>query len=149
MFEHLVYLSRVCLFDFKGALLMALDRIPEKYLNSLSTPTLVVRNNSECLNHKIVFINELFIEEIGYSIEEIPDKNTWWVTAYPDKEYQIVAERLWELSVESYEESQGNSITVEAKIKTKHNGVVKYRVMSEATEHLIEGHYLVQFKKLD
>jgi len=127
---------------------MALDRIPEKYLNSLSLPTLVVKNDSQCLNHKIIFINEPFIEEIGYSIEDIPDKNTWWVTAYPDSEYQLVAERLWELSVESYDESQGSSIIVDAKIQTKHNGVVKYRIMSEATEHFIEGHYLVQFQKL-
>lgn len=127
---------------------MALDRIPEKYLNSLSLPTLVVKNDSECLNHKIVFINEPFIEEIGYSIEDIPDKDTWWVTAYPNTEYQLVAERLWELSVESYDENQGNSIIVDATIQTKNNGVVKYRIMSEATEHLIKGHYLVQFKKL-
>jgi len=128
---------------------MALDRIPEKYLNSLSLPTIVVKSDDNCLNHKIVFINDLFHQEIGYTITEIPDKKTWWVTAYPDKDYQLVAERLWELSVESYDERQGKFVIVDAKIQTKSKGLVKYRVMSEAIEHLIEGHYLVQFKRLD
>jgi len=123
--------------------------IPEDYLNSLPLGAIVVKNDSETLNHQVVFVNEQFLRKIGYTVEDIPDKNTWWETAYPDKAYQKVVAQYWELAVETYAASDGKYVVMDAEIRTKSRGSKKFRVYSEAENHLIPGHYIVMFMELD
>ena len=123
-------------------------KIPEEYLNNLPLSAIVVKDDQESLNHEVVFVNRQFIKEMGYTNEDIPDKNTWWVTAYPDKDYQKVVAQQWELTVELYNPNESNYIAMEANICTKHHGTVRYKVYSEASDHLIPGHYIVMFSKM-
>ena len=84
------------------------------YANSLPFPAIVVKDDKAMLNHHLEFVNEQFIKEIGYTVEDIPDKNTWWVTAYPDEAYQRVVARHWELAVETYQKSDGKYVEMDA-----------------------------------
>lgn len=46
--------------------------------------------------HLNTFLNEKFLEEIGYTIEEIPTIEKWYENAYPDEEYRSNVIRLWD-----------------------------------------------------
>ncbi|GLX78114.1 hypothetical protein tinsulaeT_14540 [Thalassotalea insulae] len=121
----------------------------EEYLNKLPFGAAIVKNDSQTLNHKITFINEQFKKDIGWSLAEVPDKNSWWITAYPDEDYQKVVAAQWELVIESFDKSKGNYVSMEVNIRTKFNGTVRYRVYSEVCNYLIPDHYIVMFTPLD
>jgi PAS domain S-box-containing protein len=46
--------------------------------------------------HLNTHLNEKFLEEIGYTIEEIPTIGKWYEKAYPDEEYRKNVIRLWD-----------------------------------------------------
>lgn len=117
----------------------------EQYLNNLPFGAALIENDIQTLNHKIVFTNQEFIDSIGWTLAEIPDKNTWWQTAYPDKDYQKVVSQQWELVLESFSKNQNNYISMEVNIRTKFNGMARYRVYSEANNYLMEDYYIVMF----
>ncbi|CCQ12254.1 hypothetical protein PALB_31550 [Pseudoalteromonas luteoviolacea B = ATCC 29581] len=123
--------------------------IPLDYLNTVPWGTIVVKMDSLDLNHKIVYVNNRFMDEIGYSTEEIPDKDTWWRIAYPDESYRLVVTRLWELAVQETQEKQAQFVSVDAIIQTKMRGQLKYRVMADTKEYYQGGYYAVQFMRLD
>ncbi len=128
---------------------MPTNTLPIDYLNSLSKGAIVVKDDNQSLNHQIVFVNDQFAKEIGYGLGDIPDKNAWWITAYPDEAYQKVVARQWELAVETFNENEGKYVVMDAQIQTKSNGSRKFRVYSEARDHLIPGHYVVMFEQLN
>jgi signal transduction histidine kinase len=49
--------------------------------------------------HRPVYCNSLFKEDIGYTIEEIPDIASWFRVAYPDEEYRKVVIKAWEAEI--------------------------------------------------
>lgn len=128
---------------------MNAEQIPENHLNSLPLSAIVVKHNDSTLNHKLVFINERFKKELGWSLDEIPDKDTWWVTAYPDPNYQKVVARLWELSVEDFNENEKSHVSMDVNINTKFNGTKRFRVFIEMENQIIPSHYIVMLLNLD
>jgi PAS domain-containing protein len=112
----------------------------------LPLPILVLENSEETLNHATVYINPSFINIIGWSLDEIPDKEHWWKTAYPDPQYQKVVERLWEISVESRKSSNDNFVLLTVNIMTKHHGVKRFKVYTELNSALLKGYYVVAFE---
>lgn len=119
------------------------------YLNSLPFAALVAKDDKSTLNHQVVHLNNKFLTEIGYTLEEIPDKNSWWLTAYPDPAYQKVVARHWELAVETYNESEGKHVVMDAEIRTKDGGPKMFRVYSEAEKYQFPGFYIVMFEPID
>jgi two-component system cell cycle sensor histidine kinase/response regulator CckA len=47
-------------------------------------------------DRRFEYINPKFTEILGYTIEDIPDKDTWFRKVYPDKEYQKHVISHWE-----------------------------------------------------
>jgi PAS domain-containing protein len=114
----------------------------------LAQPILVVDITKESLNHTIIYSNNAFINNIGWSLDEIPDKNHWWDKAYPDPQYQKVVESLWELSMESVDPKRDSFVTLEVNIMTKHNGVKRFKVLTELESSLADGYYVVKFEEI-
>jgi PAS domain S-box-containing protein len=48
---------------------------------------------------KVEFINDHFIEKIGYSLEDISTLNNGWSLAFPDKNYRLQAKKEWQSQV--------------------------------------------------
>lgn len=44
---------------------------------------------------RVSLLNRKFIEEIGYTIEEVPDASHWWPLAYPDPAIRETVSRQW------------------------------------------------------
>ena len=66
-----------------------------------------------------VYVNRKFTEVFGYTLEDIPDAESWWQAAYPDPLYREEISNTWNLRVEDAIQSQSEIKPVEAKITTK------------------------------
>jgi PAS domain-containing protein len=122
--------------------------IPTKFFDMLPLPIVVVKVIEESLNYPLVYLNPSFCKSIGWSLEEIPDKNHWWKVAYPDLDYQKVVERLWEVSIESIGSDNDSFVSMTVNIMTKHNGIKRYTVYTEVESALLEGYYVVAFEEI-
>lgn len=114
----------------------------------LPLPIIVLKMSKETLNHNIVYFNDSFKKTIGWTLEEIPDKNHWWQKAYPDPHYQKVVEQLWEMSMETIDLDKNSFVIVTVNITTKHNGVKRFKVYTELNSALMEGYYVVAFEEV-
>ena len=124
-----------------------LQLILTKEFDHLPQPIIMVEHNQETLNHKLVYLNDSFKEIIGWTLDEIPDKEHWWIKAYPDTNYQKVVESLWEMEMESVNLDSDRSVTITVNIMTKHNGVIRFEVETEIISSLRDGYYAVSFKE--
>jgi len=48
----------------------------------------------------IVYLNRKFVDVIGYSLEDIPTLEKWWLLAYPDESYRKIVLQKWNESAE-------------------------------------------------
>ena len=122
--------------------------IPTKFLDMLPLPILVVEKTEQTLNHPVVYLNLNFSKIIGWNLNEIPDKEHWWRTAYPDPQYQKVVERLWEISIESKNLDNDNLVLMTVNIMTKNNGIKRFKVYTEMESALLDGYYVVAFEEI-
>ncbi|WP_428739541.1 diguanylate cyclase [Sulfurimonas sp.] len=60
-------------------------------------------------NGKIEYVNEHFTELFGYTLEDIPDLDTWYTTVYPDKEYR---EKIVEPQYAAVEEAHKKGLKI-------------------------------------
>jgi PAS domain-containing protein len=123
--------------------------IPTTSFDLLPLPIMVVELNKEALNHTIVYLNQEFINIVGWDLTDIPDKNHWWQKAYPDPHYQKVVESLWELSMESIDNEKDSFVTVTVNIQTKAHGVKRFKVYTELKSALTDGYYVVAFEEIN
>lgn len=122
--------------------------IPTQFFDMLPLPIVVVKVEEGTLNHPFVYLNSCFTQIIGWSLEEIPDKEHWWATVYPEPQYQEVVKRNWEISVESTAINNDSFVIMTTNITTKHNGIKRFKVYTEITSALLEGHYVVAFEEI-
>mgnify|MGYP003626008464 FL=1 len=111
----------------------------------LPLPIVVVKIVADTLNHPFVYLNASFSKVIGWNLEEIPDKEHWWTTAYPDPQYQEVVKRLWEISMET--KDNDNFVFMTVNLMTKHSGIKRFKVYTELESALLDGYYVVAFEE--
>ncbi|HWA35866.1 MAG TPA: HAMP domain-containing sensor histidine kinase [Cyclobacteriaceae bacterium] len=97
-----------------------------KIFNNLPYPTLVAEViDGVCYN---TVVNEKFLDEIGYSVSEIPTLDDWFEKAYPDATYRSHVVNSWtSLARQSKEEGLDDVIMI-AHITTKKFGRRWYEV---------------------
>ncbi|WP_438862504.1 hypothetical protein [Neptunicella sp.] len=122
--------------------------IPEVFLNMLPIPIAVTKELPNDLNFPLVFLNQAFSVVIGWELTDIPDKNTWWKTVYPDENYANVVERQWELAVSSAQETGDGFISIDVNLRTKYNGTKRFKVYTQIDSVLMPGYYVVAFQAL-
>lgn len=112
----------------------------------LPLPVVIVKHNEHSLNHSFVYLNRRFNDIIGWTLEDIPDKEHWWRTVYPEPDYQKVVESQWELGMESLNENKESFVLMTVNIMTKHNGRIRFNVYTEYKSFLVHGYYAVVFE---
>lgn len=123
-----------------------LQSIATKHFDNLPQPIIVAEHNQDSLNHSLVYLNESFKKIIGWTLADIPDKEHWWKTAYPDPKYQKVVESLWEMEMESINLDSDSFVSITVNIMTKHNGVMRFKVKTELKYSSLNGYYAVSFE---
>jgi len=99
-----------------------LDESEEKFRKSMEftpIPTAVAKNNGD-----LVFLNKHFIDTYGYTLQDLPTIETWFVLAYPDIEYRNYVLNDWGKRVA--DAIKNNTATLAAAyFATCKNGAVK------------------------
>ena len=104
----------------KGSIVKILDFLPYPFL--LAEERNFVFNNT--------FVNKKFIEEIGYTCDDIPTINDWFDKAYPDTEYRNQIKAGWTKIANKAIAEGKDSLMMQAKITTKFNKENWYEVKS-------------------
>lgn len=128
---------------------MQSEVIPKEFFNLLPLPILIHKPLLDDLNSPIVFLNTQFLTEIGWTLEDIPDKNHWWQAAYPDSTYQKVIERQWELGVSNALEKTESFVFINANIMSKFSGPRRYKIYTQINSQMLPGYNVVAFGKSD
>ena len=82
--------------------------LPFAYLNAYGT---------------FIFTNDRFTKFFGYSLEDMPTINEWWLNAYPDAKYRKWVIENWQSAVRRAEE-KGNDIESEEYLVTSKDGTI-------------------------
>jgi signal transduction histidine kinase len=115
----------------------------ERLLNFLPYPFLL--SESVDATERTIFLNKKFVQEIGYTAEEIPTIKEWFKFAYPEPDYQKTVVNEWETKSAQAMRIGRDSIVMKARIYTKHRKEKWYEVKAS-----IEGKFhLVAFINID
>ncbi|HQG28563.1 MAG TPA: PAS domain S-box protein, partial [Candidatus Ozemobacteraceae bacterium] len=90
---------------------------------------------------KIIGVNDRLTAALGYTLEDVPDIETWWSLAYPDPEYRRQRIRFWHEEIEKHRKTGEKIRTAEYRITCK-NGAVKTMSLSAG---IIEDWMIVSF----
>jgi signal transduction histidine kinase len=85
------------------------------------------------------YLNERFLEEIGYTVSEIPTIDDWFQKAYPDSVYRLEVISQWNQLLEEAKRDGRTDVKMNVRIATKKRGEHWYEVKSSTTEntHLV------------
>ncbi len=88
-----------------------------------------------------IYFNQIFLEEIGYTCEEIPDQETWFNKAYPDPLHREEAIAGWRLAEEEARRGGKNFVMSKALVTCRSNEQRWYLIKSS----VIGNYHLVGF----
>lgn len=108
-------------------------------LNFLPYPFLVSELRGS--KRQNVFVNQKFLDEIGYTCEDIPTNEEWFEMAYPDPIYREEVKEQWTSRAVQAQKLKEDSVFLRALIHTKRKGDRWYEVKSS----LSGSFYLVAF----
>ena len=95
--------------------------------------------------HLNTYLNEKFLEEIGYTLEEIPTIESWYEHAYPDREYRENVIRVWDLE-ENESQQQDRAFVKKKSLVTCKNGSQRWY---EIKASVINKIHVIAFVDLD
>lgn len=75
--------------------------------------------------HWNTYLNEKFLEEIGYSYDEIPTIDKWYEHAYPDEDYRKNVIASWDMN-EKLSQQEGTVFVKKQSLVTCKNGVKRW-----------------------
>src|SRR5258708_7512204 len=84
-----------------------------KTIDLIITP-LVLANEETSPSHQ--YFNNDFLSQIGYNIEEVPNKNTWFEKAYPDEKYRQEVIKTWDNCLETAKLNGDTHVHMVAKV---------------------------------
>ena len=83
-----------------------------------------------------VFVNQKFIDEIGYSVDEMPTIEDWFNVAYPDPAYRRKIKTEWNKRSAQAIDANEDSVFLQAIVHTKKYGDRWYEVKSSLSGHI-------------
>ncbi|MDC9502433.1 MULTISPECIES: diguanylate cyclase [unclassified Pseudoalteromonas] len=109
----------------------------------------------------IIRVNQRFIDVFGYTVDDLPNLEQWWVNAYPDPHYRESVKKMWQSALEIGNETgqdipahdyhvtckNGNTITME--VSGINLGDEYIAVFNDATKRLEDQNILRDMAFLD
>ena len=93
-----------------------------------ATPVPLALNDAQ--GH-ITYVNQAFVQKIGYGLGDIPTVDAWWPLAYPDPGYRQSIVDQWQQHAEEAQRSGRPFIPLEARVQCK-DGAVRTFMISAA-----------------
>jgi len=91
----------------------------------------------------ITFVNDTFLQAVGYTLNEIPTLEEWWHHAYPDPEYRQTVSDTWMKNLEKAKRTNSAFTPMEANIMCKDGAIRTFICSSASIEGGFEGNNLV------
>jgi signal transduction histidine kinase len=113
-------------------------------LNFLPYPFLIASVSGGTLVQS--FLNRQFLEEIGYTLDEIPTIDDWFRLAYPDINYRMSIQTSWMKMIREAQTEGEKHVVTHAQIFTKRNGYQWFEVKSSLRAN---GYQFVSFVNID
>jgi signal transduction histidine kinase len=104
----------------------------ETILDFLPYPFLI-SEFKQTTRHNLYF-NKKFIEEIGYTLTEMPTIDDWFTIAYPDDTYRREVMDGWQKRTSEAIAKGDDSILMKVIVRTKHHGYQWFEVKSTTSE---------------
>jgi signal transduction histidine kinase len=98
----------------------------EEILDFLPYPFLISDLRNE--TYVNLYLNHKFIQEIGYSLNDIPTIDEWFLKAYPHESHRIQVKQQWSDLFSSAKKEGKDFILMKVLIRTKANGFRWYEV---------------------
>ena len=89
-------------------------------------------------------VNKKFTETFGYSLDDIPSPDDWWIRAYPDEAYRAKISEAWLNALNKCTQDGISVIPLEAHISCK-DGSVRTVMVSGSS---IGNHFMVTFSDI-
>lgn len=108
---------------------LVIDKIEfEKILDFLPYPFLI----AELLDgaYHIIYVNQRFLDEIGYEADEVFTMDDWFTKVYPDSQYREEIRTAWGERFQAALAEGRDHVQIDALIHTKNNGDIWYEVKS-------------------
>ena len=80
----------------------------------------------------VYLVNDLFTKLFGYTLDDVPTAEAWWVLAYPDEAYRFQVYEDWDAEVEHAIPTNGLVRNREVEITTKSGEVLNVLVGARA-----------------
>nr|HPJ97241.1 PAS domain S-box protein [Syntrophales bacterium] len=97
------------------------------------------------------YFNPKFTEMLGYTLADLPDKNTWFVKAYPDDDYRRQVMAVWrgDLTADARKVGLGER-TLNVRAKNGQDLIIHFRTtVLESGEHLMSYEDVTELQKLN
>jgi hypothetical protein len=127
---------------------MTAKLVPIEFFNMLPIPIIVSEIGVNNIPPAFIFINNKLVQELGWTLDEIPDRNAWSKKVYPDEDYLRVVEEQWDLNKTIAKETNQGFVNVEVNLATKFNTFKRFKIYTQITNLLIPGHYVLAFERL-
>jgi PAS domain S-box-containing protein len=115
-------------------------RESEEHLRRMvsSSPVPIVVYNH---HFKFELLNDRFVKTFGYTLEDLPDIESWWEKAYPDKQYRDKVILAWRNAADTRVPGTGTSQSPESHITCKDGS----QRIAFASRTILGDKYLVAF----
>jgi len=96
---------------------------------------IVISDNQE----KTLFASAKFTELFGYTLEDMPSVNEWWLLAYPEETFRDRVRGEWKAAIEEAERSHTESKPMEYPVRCKDGSVrqVEFRMATTGTLNVV------------
>jgi len=115
----------------------------EKIADFLPYPFIIAEDFGD--KHLNTYLNEKFLEEIGYTLDEIPTIDLWYFNAYPDAAYRSVVIANWNEAEQNAQEQDKVFVKMKSQVTCK-NGTKRWY---EIKASVISKIHVVAFVDLD
>jgi len=105
-----------------------------------SSPVPLAMNDAQ---GNITFLNNAFVQALGYTLQDIPTLADWWPRAYPDPQYRQRVADEWQQRLDEAKRSGRPFAAMETNIRCKDGSVRTFLSSAAAVEKLFAGVHLV------
>lgn len=99
-----------------------------KVANFLPYPFIITEIETFDSSFTSLFFNENLIQELGYTVHEIPDMDTWYELMYPDEKYRKEIRAAWNEKLLQAMERNEKVVKIKARLKPKNKDEKWYEI---------------------
>jgi diguanylate cyclase (GGDEF)-like protein len=92
------------------------------------------------------FLNKAFTDQLGYTLADIPDTDSWFKKAYPDPDYRASVIAGWQSKIEESLEKGLPTAELQALVQCKNGNQRWFIVTVELASPLWPDYYMVAFR---